>query len=603
MSYGRKYRVPFKDINDVSRTIYIYEDGYTGSETVLTAAANPIVWDENSDEDLSSRVRGITGRLELIEENYGDLADFNPATPMQYKVVCQDVFFGFIKPQNSTNNWEAGPRVLKFNILSPLAMAYDIPMPINTTMGMREMGQVMVDIIDTFGYSYISMPKGNVYDLGEFFRGQVRGMHICPYANDKDYHYANDDEIFAPISIGQLLEEICDAHDLIAHDAIDMQSASLVFSRISDTNGMYRWSASNIRSGDYDTATQLTSVPITPHELMTDFSVASNDNDESLVKPYSYIDFTHEGEKGDSVEWPTAQSEYKPRVSQYYLTPRGIWLTDVNSNLKLGLHGAYKTDHFDYCDTLLFNVYPSTISASSKLFSITFYNVDKNAQYRLKFKYSHSKDDLHDALQISARGKGGWYTGNGTSGPNGNPNQQSEQKILVSLGGDSGHIADPQTEYETNFALYMIADEYITINFYVSSIGNDISNLYVRSVELEKLPVNEDTDLSVRWGEQRFVRRVTGGVGNRVLSIAQGLNNTFFSNYYTTDYEFVNNDMQYMLRSQRRMQIYARSGTLNKLWYMYHYNIYEEGGWRIIAISYNVKKCIYKLTLQKVYND
>lgn len=601
MSYGRKYRVPFKDINNVDKTIYIYEDGYTGSETVLTAGANPIVWDENSSEDLNNRVRGITGRIELIEENYGDLADLYPTTPLQYLVRCQNVFYGFIKVENSTSPWQAGPRTLKFNILSPLALSYDIPMPVNTTLGMREMGEVMNEIMETLNYSYVSMPRGEC-EIGDFFRGQVRGMHICPYADDKDYHYANDDEIFAPISIGQFIEEICVRHDMMAHDAIDIFSASLVFSRIEGTNGMYRWTIFNISDGNYGTAEKLTTWGENSHELTEDFTIAGADNSESLVKPYSYIDIVHNGEHGDSVQMPTKQSEYKPSVSQYYLTPRGIWLTDLNGNIKLGLHGAYIDDHFEYRDTLLYNIYPNTLPTGTKLFSVTFYNVEKDAQYQLKFKYSHNMDGgagHHNALSISARGKGGWYANNFS----GSPTWPDETKVLVAISGDpSSAVTTPTTEYEKKFSNHMIADEYITVNFYIATNGDALSNIYIREIELVKRPIGESSLPSERWGEQRFVKRLTGGVGSDPLTLEVNINDTYFSNYYVTDYDFSNNNMRYLLRSQRRVQLYVRGATLDKLWYMLTYNLYEEEGWRIIALSYNVRKRIYKLTLHKVYN-
>ena len=155
MAYANRWSITFKDFDGTTRVIYIQQDGWTGGVTALTPGNNPMIWDEDITEDLTKRVRGKTGRIEVIEHTYGELRDLYPSTPLQNRVVCNGVFFGYIKAQNSSNGWEAGPRTLKLNILSPLALAYDIPMPINTTMGLREMGSVIVDLMDTLGYDFM----------------------------------------------------------------------------------------------------------------------------------------------------------------------------------------------------------------------------------------------------------------------------------------------------------------------------------------------------------------------------------------------------------------------------------------------------------------
>ena len=72
MAYTNRWSITFKDFDDTTHTIYIQQDGWTGGVTALTPGNNPMVWDENSSEDLTERVRGKTGRIEVIEENYGE---------------------------------------------------------------------------------------------------------------------------------------------------------------------------------------------------------------------------------------------------------------------------------------------------------------------------------------------------------------------------------------------------------------------------------------------------------------------------------------------------------------------------------------------------
>lgn len=599
MAYVTKWTISFKDFNDTLHVVNIQEDGFSGTATALTPGDTPIIWDEDNNDDLSKPVRGKTGHIEVVEENYGDLADIFPTAPMQYRVVCDGVFFGYIKAETGTNPWEAGPRTLKLNILSPLAIAYNVPMPINTTLGMREVGEVMADIMTTLGYSYVYMPKGNVDDLGEFFAGQVRGYLICPYANDKDYHYANDSEIFDPISVGDFIEAVCLKHEMMAHDAVDGYSASLIFSRFADTNGIYRWTFANISNGNYTIADEILTPYADEHEFMEDFPTASNDNNETLIRPYSNIDILLGGERGESVHFPTVQSQYIPSSDQYNLTPRGIWLTNKNGNVKLGNIDLVDNDNLVGYDTLYFN---TTLQPGATLFSITFYNIDRFKQYRLKFKYAHTRDGGSDALKISARGKGGWYSGSGGSADT--PIWPNENKILFTLSGETSGI--PTIEYEKVTNLYFIPDDYITVNFYVADNGNALTNLYITDIELEALdfeltPSEPGDPVFSRWAETRFDQRLTGNAGSDNMSLTLVLNNRFFSNYYVTDYEFFVNGMNYLLRSRKRVQMTTRGETLSNLWYLYRYimtDIYET--WRIIAVSYDVCKNNYKLTIQQI---
>ena len=607
MAYANRWSITFKDFSNTTCTIYIQQDGWSGGVTALTPGNNPMIWEEDNSEDLTKRVRGKTGRIEVIEDNYGDLKDLYPTTPMQNRVVCNGVFWGYIKAQNSTNGWEAGPRTLKLNILSPLAMAYDIPMPINTTLGLREMGSVMADIMNTIGYTRLTLPVGTSTNKGDFFRGQIRGMLICPYANDKDYHYANDNEIFAPISIGELLEYICERHDLIAHDVPFSEQPQLLLTRMTLPGIYYQWSYANISGGNYDTASAY-NYGNTEKNLLTEFTVADDNNTEQLVLPYSTIDVTHEGERGDSIKAPTDQSLYVEETVAYFnLTPRGIWLTNKDQCVRL--HGenikkvgseGHNADDWENVDVLDIN--PNSILASGSLaFSITFYNVDRAKAYQLFFKYSHRDEGLHDSLYISARDKNGWFQLSHAAADvrpaNVYPTSNSEVKMNVALnGGQYG-----EESYESTIRCGMVPEEYITINFYVGA--QDLQRLKLYDIRLEATNAING-GLWAKYADQRFVERYppwsTGE--KKILNHALHLNNTFFSNYYETDFGFSNEIPYYLINSQRRIRVTVRAGSLSMFWYMYKYYIEgQTAKWKIIAISYNVRNKTYTLTLH--YNS
>ncbi len=607
MAYTNRWSITFKDFEETTHTIYIQQDGWDGDVTPITPGSTPMMWDEDDNDDLTKRVRGKTGRIEVKEENYGDLKDLYPLNPMKNRLVCDNVFWGYIKAENSSNGWEAGPRILKLNILSPLALAYDIPMPINMTPGLREMGSVILDIMDTIGYTTITMGIGTMSDneKGEFFRGQINNTLICPYANDKDYHYANNNEVFAPISIGEMIEYICERHDLIAHDYINGDEPGLLLSRMNYSGVYYRWLRGNIRAGgsSYDMASWVNNGN-TLKALLDEFTVADNNNTEQLIMPCSTIDVTHEGEKGGDLAAPTEQSQYvESQVAYYNLTPRGIWLSNANQFVRL--HGetlkkvgseGHNFDDWEGVDVL--DVQPTSVLASNTLmFSITFYHIDPKNAYQLYFKYSHEKEGSHDSIYLSARAKSGWFLFQNAAEDvrpgNVYPTYSTEQKYLTAI---SGGINDEMT-YEKTIRCGLVPDEYITINFYVGS--QDLQRLKIYDIHLQAYP-SEGSGLSDKYAEQRFVERYppwsTGE--KKLLQYELRLNETFFSNYYHTDFEYNNEIPYYLTNSQRRIRVTVRNASISSLWYLYKYYIESQDSiWKLVAISYDVRKNLFTLTL------
>lgn len=607
MAYANRWSITFKDFEETTHTIYIQQNGWDGDVTAITPGSTPIMWDEDNSEDLTERVRGITGRIEVIEENYGDLAELYPSSPMKNRVVCDNVFWGYIKAQNSSNGWEAGPRKLKLNILSPLALAYDIPMPINMTPGLRDIGSVILDIMDTIGYTTITMGIGTMStnEKGEFFRGQINNALICPYANDKDYHYANNNEVFAPISIGEVIEYICERHDLIAHDYINGDEPGLLLSRMNYSGGYYRWLRGNIRAGgaSYDMASFVNNGN-TLKALLDEFTVADNNNTEQLIMPYSTIDVIHEGERGGDLAVPTEQSQYiEQQVAYYNLTPRGIWLSNANQVVRL--HGdnlkkvgseGHNFDDWENVDVL--DVQPtSTLASNTLMFSITFYNIDPKNAYQLYFKYSHEKEGTHDSIYLSARAKSGWFLFQNAAEDvrpgNVYPTHNDEQMYLTSISGGT----NTELTYEKTIRCGLVPDEYLTINFYVG--GQNLERLKIYDIHLQAYP-SEGSGLSDKYAEQRFVERYppwsTGE--KKLLQYGLHLNETFFSNYYHTDFEYNNEIPYYLTNSQRRIRVKVRTASMSSLWYLYKYYIESQNSiWKLVAVSYDVRKNLFTLTL------
>lgn len=594
-TYGTRWTITFKDIDQNTHTINIQQAGWEGDVTELIPGKNPIKIDEDNSENLNKRVRGITGRIEVIEENYGDLSDLFPQYSTQMRVVCNNVFFGYIKAQNSSNAWESGPRSIKLNILSPLELAYDIPMPVNTTMGLREVGSVMSDVLTTLGYDHLIMPVGTSSDKADFLRGSIRGMLICPYADDRSYHYQNDNQVFAPMSCGDVLEAFCTRHDLICHEVAALQNgqpiAQLVLQRMTTPGKYYRWTTDDITNGNYDTAI-LYNAGSVKHAMLSDFTVSDNNNTEQLVKPYSVIDVEHSGAVGEEqVPLPTKHCYYGGTDIYNRLIPRGIWITNIDQRVMyrgewMAKPGTEGSDRDDYEIVEELDVNPSSpFNDNTLLFTIAFYNVDPSLIYRLKMSYSRSGNSSY--FRISARGKGGWfYPG---TGQDNHPIASSEQKEIMSLSGGGQY----ERSFEGYANFYMIPDEYIIVNVYA---GAGLEDVKIWDIQLEGRQV-QSTGISDKYNEQTFFARFIGNAGNKSLTIKQQMNSTFFSNYYSTQLAYSMYEYTFMLESQRRIRITVKGDAMTFLWYLYQYYINDQNEiWKLVAVSRNVRDNTYTLT-------
>lgn len=593
-TYGTRWTVTFKDRNQVTRIIYIKQAGWSGDVTEVIPGKNPLVVEEDNSDDLNKRVRSTTGRLEVVEENFGDLSDMFPQWSTQIMVECSGMFFGYIKAQNSSNAWEAGPRTLKFNLVSPLALAYDIPMPINTTMGIREVGSVMNDLLTTLNYESIIMPIGNLTSStrGDFFRGSIRGMLICPYDDKKAYKYPNNNSVFAPISCGELLEAICVKHDLICHDLPFSASWVLLFRRISGGGTYYKWETSYIGSGNYDSGIVIGNDTLR-RSMAADFTIADDSNSEQLVRPYSMVTVNHEGDLGENqVMAPTWQSEYVPNSLNNLLRPRGIWLNIADQNILMRGESMAKpettgSDYDDYevVDELDINT-QYAYADKTLLFSVTFYNVDPSKLYRFKFAYQKSDEVINTGFWITARGKSGWYYPG--MGGTYHPIAQTEQFETCGLNSDTN-------SHERTANFYMLADEWITINVYSES---GLKAVKVWDMRLEGKPYAV-TAFSDKYEAIPYAEQLVGNNGSKELTIEQMLNTTFFSNYYTSNLTFNSPYLQnyiLFLSSQRRLRVKVR-GTFDLSWFFYKYYINDQNElWRLIAITRDVRDGSYTLT-------
>lgn len=89
MAYGLKYTIPFKDIDDFSNVVEIYQDGFVGSVTELIATEAPAVhkYEREDNEDITSSIMSATLTVSFYSTDVTDFRNFFSYSDREFLVV------------------------------------------------------------------------------------------------------------------------------------------------------------------------------------------------------------------------------------------------------------------------------------------------------------------------------------------------------------------------------------------------------------------------------------------------------------------------------------------------------------------------------------
>lgn len=89
MAYGLKYTIPFKDIDDFSNVVEIYQDGFVGSVTELIATDVPAVhkYEREDNEDITSSIMSATLTISFYSTDVTDFRNFFSYSDREFLVV------------------------------------------------------------------------------------------------------------------------------------------------------------------------------------------------------------------------------------------------------------------------------------------------------------------------------------------------------------------------------------------------------------------------------------------------------------------------------------------------------------------------------------
>ena len=121
MSYGTKYKVPFKSISDTDYEILIDVQDYTGAITELTGGANPITIETDSD-DVLAPVRASKATVSVYGSDY--LQDLYASNPQGIKVRLMKgtdlEWLGFMTPDTFSQDFSRPDFIYDMECVSAL---------------------------------------------------------------------------------------------------------------------------------------------------------------------------------------------------------------------------------------------------------------------------------------------------------------------------------------------------------------------------------------------------------------------------------------------------------------------------------------------------
>lgn len=312
MAKAKRWTIPFKSLGDTDCRIDIYEKDWTGNvETIgagssqLVAAANPIFYEEDNNEDLLHVIRAKTGYINIVEKTYGAMQPLFSQTNDQHFVEFYYgsvlMFQGYLRAENFENAWESAPRTMSLPITSPLGLADGWKFsPAGTASGMVTLGNMMRQALEGLNssYMYVIVPTDLTYNLASPFDIEVNEQLIFPYS--KEYNFGKGD-LYEPITAKAFIEGFCHLFGLIAHDQAD----TVVFQRVDYTGTYSKMEISSIEDQGY-TGTPV-SYSATPVSMESLFMPCNDDSTESAVNPLKQITMDY-GDYEDTVQMDLTRS-------------------------------------------------------------------------------------------------------------------------------------------------------------------------------------------------------------------------------------------------------------------------------------------------------
>ena len=568
MAYATRWRGQFRDYYNNLYEVLIQQDGWNGDVTDITLGDTPVMIDESNNEDLTTSVRGKTGRLEVIDDGSIDIAEIFPTTALSHRVVIEDYFFGYIKPQSSQFPFMEVPRKITLNLQSPLAMVDGLIITgtENTYLTLTD-AYLFSTFMNQVGYEYIVLPDYVFSGKNSFIDKRL----VCPFRNDNNYHYDNDDYIDYK-SLAAILDPIMKAYGWTARDSMYEGHPTLLVTAVDYSGKYYRWDTYSVTYSMWEDREEQSIKGSDVSDILSSSEIAGGDLTEQIVRPYRSILMTMSGELDKNVTPPFNISH----MDEFYgYHPLGGWL-ESREGVTIGYHNAVPN-----CVNV-YSVPGDDITEDTMIFRIKILQFKASPYAVLKLKVSEDSAGANHPLFMSLKTDTEWYD-----------TQNNVWRQLPSA--ETIQSFDFRTVENREFVLAQPngTPQYIEVTLYKKKgLLNLESPVYFEKIALETENDVED----IYWVENSFYKRLKGTNGEDELTLTYEFNARFWNNSGQNDASLYPHEPVYLLQSQRRIEVKVRSERpLTYLDYLGLHTVGSDTRWRLIAAKQHIRTNISTL--------
>lgn len=613
----KRYTLTYRDRLNSQHKIYVDIASSSGSATINYGDVSPLVIEEDNNDDMLSPIRTKTGYLKIVEPNFGDYNDIFPTSPKSHVIRTEDGFCGYLQPQAFSNGWEPGPRTLKIPISSPMNLMDNTKSSIVGYNIKYRVLDMILDALYKLDYDKIVLPRG-LGNGDSFIFSFVSSLTVCPFAENDDYQYPTVGSIYAPKMISEVLEAICTRFGLILHDhcmgnaAID--NGMLVITK-NDYDGPYQlWTQDSLDQEEIPSNLAVTGNTL---RYFSDyFEIAGDNNEDSLIQPYSKITFNNEGEQADDVQYHPEWSHYTGQnlFGNYHyhcmLQVVGNWLVSqkltttaiYNAVALCGIYKSGEQQEKDAKEYILADM-PSGTAQDYEMFRIRMIGAPPRS-YKVsglvKVAFNNADGYIFPRANMGNFGlavKYGnyywdWDNGEGDPGWKTNPSQKI---TYITPSETDGTFVTPMSMDQPDDDIYA---DYYEIIFYFdpandlynyTKIFGDISLQGYASKAIRKYVVEDPNKPIVVEGN-------SGSMSDAEVELLFSRRNN--SNYLTVKGGYFDDvNSEYLLHPQKiRKVTVVRNGVFDYTHYLCKWSFGDAFTWRLIAVSDDIANCERTLT-------
>jgi hypothetical protein len=269
MAYGLKYTIPFKDIDNYSNVVEIYQDGFVGSSTELIATDVPAVhkYEREDNEDITSSIMSLTLTVSFYSTENTDFTSFFSYSDREFLVIHKFegdiVFKGYLLNDITGEPFQDPPYPVVITATDGLAQLKEFQM--TGPSGDTDLGTLFINQLNSLDLDL------NLEVCNDLYEGLVMDNTLSIFAQAAGDNLKIQENTFEQIEINafDFLLEICKSFGWVLFQANGKWRIQRAIGKNINTTTTYLH--------NYDTLAVISSTIETDLELVADQSNANSD--------------------------------------------------------------------------------------------------------------------------------------------------------------------------------------------------------------------------------------------------------------------------------------------------------------------------------------